>query len=85
MQKHTGIKVIALLAAVAFVYLLAWPPAQFSGLDMDTQFTVLVMLFLVATFPITVFLAPKIVRATTRDSEEEPEDPGSDHLPRPTL
>ncbi len=85
MKKHALITVLAVVAVAAFIYLLVAPPAQFSALDGGTRLTILIVLFMVAEFPITILLIEKLLRGSREEAAKQQHTPSSDHLPRPTL
>ncbi|HEY4598922.1 hypothetical protein [Corynebacterium sp.] len=73
------------MVAAAFIYLLVAPPAEFSALDSGTRLTILIVLFMVAEFPITILLIEKFLRGSREEASKQQQTPSSDHLPRPTL
>lgn len=85
MKKHAFIIVFAVVAIAAFIYLLAAPPAEFLALDGSTRLIILIALFMVAEFPITILLIEKFVRGNREEAAKQQRSPSSDHLPRPTL
>src|SRR5699024_3925811 len=85
MEKHAFIIVLAVVAVLAFIYLLVAPPAEFSALEGSTQLIILRALFMVAEFPITILLIEKFVRGNREQPAKRQNTPSSDHLPRPTL
>lgn len=85
MKKHAFITVLAVVAIAAFIYLLVAPPAEFLALDSNTRLIILIALFMVAEFPITILLIEKFLRGNREDAAKQRQTPSSDHLPRPTL
>lgn len=74
-----------MVAVAAFIYLLVAPPAEFTALDGNTKLIILIALFMVAEFPITILLIEKFVRGSREEAMKQQQTPSSDHLPRPTL
>ena len=85
MKKHAFIIVLTVVAVVAFIYLLVAPPAEFTALEGSTQLIILIALFMIAEFPITILLIEKFVRGNREEAAKQQHTPSSDHLPRPTL